>query len=147
MRFRRPAPRAIHPGSGKFLLFSLVVVLGCSDRLTPARAGTIIRHSKAFLSGSPESQPVFDGVTRLSFASAGREKADSCVAEFSYHWRPDGRARRVEENATVLTASVFLRRSGNAWAVDDEQSRKLIASWPQLPRAPNPFWPGVEVRR
>jgi hypothetical protein len=132
---------------GWLLLLCLLALIafsaGCSERLTPSRAGTIIRHSKAFLSGTLESQPVFDGVSALLTGAQGgtpaRQEGDSYVAEFSYHWRPDPKNRIAGNTVPMLKASVVLRRLGNSWAVDDEQSRALIPSWPQLPRDTNPF--------
>ena len=113
---------------------------GCSDRMTPARAATILRHSKAFLSGAPESQPVLDGVTSVEMETAhdGRD-SDSCVAVFSYHFPSPPGASGAGQLAKPLTASVYLRRSGAAWAVDDARSKILIPSWPQLPRTSRPF--------
>jgi len=141
----RRAPRSRQPlGRGKIWLLALCVVgVACSERLTPSRAATVIRHSKAFLSGPPESQPVFDRVSALLSGSQGgtpeRQEGDSCVAVFSYHWpadpKPDGAGRALAE----LEARVVLRRTGNSWAVDDHLSRLLVPSWPQLPRTANPF--------
>jgi hypothetical protein len=125
------------------LLAICVLGLGCSERLTPSRAGTIIRHSKAFLSGSPESHPVFDKVTALFTGSEGwtpeRQEGNSYIADFSYHWPEDPKAEGVGRPVPELTARVVLRRLGNSWAVDDDQSRALVDSWPQLPKTPNPF--------
>jgi hypothetical protein len=113
-----------------------LLTAGCSEKLTPDRAGTVIRHSKAFLSGAPASDPVFDGVSSLHMDS---EDGDSCVAEFSYHWPPDPRARNSDSLAPRLTVRVYLRRYGGSWAVDDARSRTLVSSWPQLPRTSIPF--------
>jgi hypothetical protein len=133
------------------LLALCIFGIGCSERLTPSRAGTIIRHSKAFLSGSPESQPVFDGVSALLTGSGGstpeRQEGDSYIAEFSYHWPADANAGGVGRPVYDLTARVFLRRSGNGWAVDDDRSKALVPSWPRLPKTPNPFWPDQRVLR
>jgi hypothetical protein len=119
--------------------------MGCSERLTPSRAGTIIRHSKAFLSGSPESHPVFDKVSALLAGSEGwtpeRQEGDSYIAEFSYHWPEDPRAGGAGRGVSVLTGRVVLRRSGNSWAVDDDRSRALEPLWPRLPKTENPFGP------
>jgi hypothetical protein len=145
MRLRRTRATRTPLSRQPLLLALCVLGVGCSERLTPSRAGTIIRHSKAFLSGPPESHPVFDRVSALLVGSEGsmpdRQEGDSYIAEFSYHWpeglKADGARRPVSE----LTARVFLRRSGNSWAVDDDRSRTLIPSWPQLPKTPTPFWP------
>ena len=135
-------------GHREVALVALCILgVGCSERLTLARAGTIIRHSKAFLSGAPESQPVFGRVSALLTGSKGwtpeRQEGDSYIAEFSYHWpegpKAEGAGRPVQE----LTASVVLRRLGNSWTVDDDLSRAFVPSWPQLPKTPNPFWPGA----
>ncbi len=127
------------------LLALCVFGVGCSERLTPSRAGTIIRHSKAFLSGPPESHPVFDKVSALLTGSEGatpeRQEGDSYIVEFSYHWPEDPKAEESGRPIPELTARVFLRRLGNSWAVDDDRSRTLVPSWPQLPRTPSPFWP------
>ena len=127
------------------LLAVCVLVVACSDRLTPSRAGTIIRHSKAFLSGSPESQPVFDKVSALVAGSRGaapaEQEGDSYVANFTYYWpesrTPEGMGRISPE----LEASVVLVRRGDSWAVDDRLSTALVPSWPQLPRTSSPFLP------
>lgn len=113
---------------------------GCSDRMTPARAATILRHSKAFLSGAPESDPVFDGVSSVAMepAADGRD-SDACVAVFTYHFPPSRGAGGAGQIAAPLTASAYLRRSGAAWTVDDARTRTLIPSWPQLPRTQRPF--------
>ncbi|HKA35668.1 MAG TPA: hypothetical protein VKH43_02560 [Thermoanaerobaculia bacterium] len=113
---------------------------GCSDRMTPARAATILRHSKAFLSGAPESDPVLDGVSSVAMepAADGRE-ADACVVVFTYHFPPSRGAGGAGQIAAPLTASAYLRRSGAAWTVDDARTRTLIPSWPQLPRTQRPF--------
>ena len=128
-----------------FCLFGV----GCSERLTPSRAGTIIRHSKAFLSGSPESHPAFDRVSALLTGSGGpapeRQEGDSYIVEFSYHWPADPKAGGGGRPVYELKARVFLRRSGNGWAVDDDRSKALVPSWPQLPKTPNPFWPNERV--
>jgi hypothetical protein len=126
-------------GRGALLLALVLLSAGCSERLTAARAGTVIRHSKAFLSGAPASDPVFDGVSSLRMESGYGEEGDSCVAEFSYHWPPDPLARNAGSLSPELTASVYLRRYGGSWAVDDARSRSLVPSWPQLPRTSNPF--------
>jgi hypothetical protein len=118
----------------------LLASAGCSDRMTPARAATILRHSKAFLSGAPESDPVLDSVSSVTLepAADGRE-SDACVAVFTYHW-PASRGSGVSgQFATPLTASAYLRRSGASWTVDDARTRTLIPSWPQLPRTQRPF--------
>ena len=134
-----------------FLVALVLVGVACSERLTPSRAATIIRHSKAFLSGSPESQPVFDGVSSLLAGSGGstpeRQEGDLSVAEFRYHWPAKDPASSRGPAGLTLTASVVLRRSPNGWAVDDERSKTLTPSWPQLPRTPNPFATGTEVRQ
>lgn len=120
-------------------LFALAFAAGCTERLTPARAGTILRHSKAFLSGSYESHPVFDGVTAVltpdGAIAAKAGEGDSCIAEFSYHW--------PAASGFPRTARVFLRRSGGGWAVDDERSRTLVPSWPQLPGGSASFGPAA----
>ena len=121
------------------LLVLVLLPAGCSEKLTAARAGTVIRHSKAFLSGAPASDPVFDGVSSLRMESAYGEKGDSCLAEFSYHWPPDPLARNSGSLPPELTARVYLRRYGGSWSVDDARSRTLMPSWPQLPRTSNPF--------
>ena len=128
---------------GAAVLLALVLLsAGCSERLTPARAGTVIRHSKAFLSGAPASDPVFDAISSLRVESAYGETGDSCVAEFSYHWPPDPRARNGGSLSPELTARVYLRRYGGSWSVDDARSRTLVPSWPRLPRTSNPFSDG-----
>jgi hypothetical protein len=131
------------------LLVFCVFAVGCSERLTPSRAGTIIRHSKAFLSGVPEGQPVFDRVSALLTGTEGRtperQEGDSYIAVFSYHWPEDPRSKGTGRSVTELTARVFLRRSGNGWAVDDDRSKALVPSWPRLPREPNPFWPNERL--
>ncbi len=128
---------------GQLLLIVLILTSGCSERLTPARASTIIRHSKAFLSGAPESQPVFDQVTRLEAGPIGSEpgarNGDFCVAEFSYHWRPAGHPGVGEPGWPQREARVVLRRAGGSWAVDDERTRALLPSWPRLPKSPDAF--------
>lgn len=134
--------------SGCALLVLGLLGTGCSEALTPARAGTIIRHSKAFLSGPPESLPVFDGVTALLPGSEGRTEGlegDSYVAEFSYHW-PEGARTGASLPGTRLTARIVLRRSGNGWAVDDERSRALVPTWPRLPATSSSFWPETPAR-
>lgn len=132
------------------MLVLCVLAVGCSEPLTPSRAATIIRHSKAFLSGSPESQPVFDKVSALLTAAgdrtSGSQEGDSCIAEFSYHWLEGRTAEGAGQTSSELTARVVLRRLGNSWAVDDERSRALVPSWPQLPRAPDLFWPTPRVQ-
>jgi hypothetical protein len=129
------------------LLIALILTSGCSERLTPARASTIIRHSKAFLSGAPESQPVLDKVTRLEAGPIGSEpggrNGDSCVAEFSYHWRPAGPPRAGEHGGPQREARVVLRRAGGSWAIDDERTRALLPSWPRLPKSPDAFGPAA----
>ncbi len=151
-RGARPRPRKLdrQPLARRavLLLAICLVGLGCSERLTPARAGTIIRHSKAFLSGVPETQPVFDGVSALLSESGGPppegKEGDAYIALFSYHW-PDRRsANGSGPPFQELTAKIFLRRSGNGWAVDDDRSKTLVPSWPQLPRTPGLSWPGEE---
>ena len=121
--------------------------VGCSERLTASRAGTIIRHSKAFLSGAPEGQPVFGKVTGLLAGIGGRtperREADSYIAEFSYHWREGSRTEGMNRSFEELNSMVVLRRSGGSWAVDDDGSRALVPSWPQLPKTQNPFLPGA----
>jgi len=113
---------------------------GCTDRMTPARAATILRHSKAFLSGAPESAPVLDGVSSVEMEpGAGGHEPDTCVVVFTYHWPSPRRADAAGQLEATLTASVYLRRSGATWTVDDERSRTLIPSWPQLPRTSRPF--------
>jgi hypothetical protein len=110
---------------------ALLLVLGasrCADSLTPSRAATILRHSKAFLSGAPESQPVLDSVTAV--APEG-DDADHRVVEFRYHF--------PGADAMPIPAKAVLRRSGGSWAVDDELSRQVTPSWPRLPRQPAPF--------
>ncbi len=145
-----PRPRRPSVGYGVALLAIGVVVVGCSERLTPSRAATIIRHSGAFLSGSPESHPAFDGVTALLKGTEGwtpgREEGDSYIAEFSYHWAsgPGGEGRG--QAPAELTSRVVLRRLGNSWHVDDDQTRALVPSWPKLPRtAGPPLWPTPTV--
>ena len=108
--------------------------------MTPARAATILRHSKAFLSGAPESDPVLDGVSSVTVEPApGGREPDTCVAVFSYHWPPSPGADGSRQLTVALTASAYLRRSGAAWAVDDARTRTLVTSWPQLPRTQRPF--------
>jgi hypothetical protein len=147
----RPAPVSSKPlGRRQVALLALCVLgVGCSERLTPSRAGTIIRHSKAFLSGAPESHPVFDRVSALLTGSEGstpeRQEGDSYIVEFSYHWPEGPKAGGAGRHAPELTARVFLRRLGNSWAVDDDRSRALVPSWPQLPGMPNPFWPSARA--
>jgi hypothetical protein len=130
------------------LLMFVVLALACADRLTPSRAATVLRHSKAFLSGAPESQPVFDGVTSLrpgtGMRPADSRDPDTCIADFTYHWPADSRA--PEGPRPELKASVVLRRFGNSWGVDDERSRALVPSWPQLPGSPNTLWPKAPTR-
>lgn len=124
-------------------LSAAALAAGCSQRLTPARAGTIIRHSKAFLSGSVESHPVFDRVTALRTPDAAKgDEGDSCIAEFSYHWPAGSNSAGIGVPAPQ-TGRVYLRKSGEAWAVDDERSRTLIPSWPQLPAGSRPFGLGA----
>lgn len=129
------------------LLALCVFSAGCSERLTPSRAATIIRHSKAFLSGPPESHPVFDRVSALLPGSEGRaperQEEDSYIAEFSYHWPEDPKAKGAGLGGSELTARVVLRRSGNGWDVDDDRSRALDPSWPRLSRTSRSFWPGA----
>jgi hypothetical protein len=147
----RPAPVSSKPlGRREVALLALCVFgVGCSERLTPSRAGTIIRHSKAFLSGVPEGQPVFDGVSALLTDTEGRtperQEGDSYIAEFSYHWPEDPKSKGPGRSVAELTARIFLRRSGNGWAVDDDRSRALVPSWPRLPKTPNLFWPNGRV--
>jgi hypothetical protein len=146
------SPVTRHPSGRReaALLLLLAMSVGCSERLTPSHAGTIIRHSKAFLSGSPESHPVLDGVTALLKGSEGwtpeRQEGDSYVAQISYHWPLTDGARDSGQPVATLTASVVLHRLGNSWAVDDDGTKALIPSWPQLPRTLNPFAPGPTVR-
>jgi len=111
---------------------------GCADRMTPARAATILRHSNAFLSGAPESDPVLDGVSSVATEpTTGGSEPDQCLVVFTYHWpSPRGAGGQL---VLPLTASAYLRRSGAAWAVDDARSRTLIPSWPRLPRTSRPF--------
>src|SRR3954469_25210767 len=116
------------------ILCVCALATSCSDRLTPARAATVIRHSGAFLSGIPESQPVLDGVSALRNSERAGSEADSCVADFTYHWPG-------QEGNQTLMGSVVLRRSPNGWAVDDVQSRALTPSWPQLPKTQSSFFP------
>lgn len=123
------------------LLALCVVGVACSERLTPSRAGTILRHSKAFLSGPPESQPVFDRVSSLLPGPPGStpkgQEGDSCLVVFTYHWPgPGGASPEVE-------SKVVLRRTGGSWAVDDALTRAYVPSWPQLPRTPDPFPSGA----
>jgi hypothetical protein len=121
----------------------------CNERMTPGRAGTIIRHSKAFLSGAPGSQPVFDGVMTLSPSSEGatpeRQEGDFYFVEFSYHWPESSISSRASGSTGRLTARVWLHRTGGSWTVDDDRSRGLSPSWPQLPRqsSPDPFGRGL----
>jgi hypothetical protein len=126
-------------GRGALLLALTLLPAGCSEKLTPGRAGTVIRHSKAFLSGAPASDPVFDGVSSLRMESAYGEAGDSCVVEFSYHWPPDPGSRNSGPLSPSLTARVYLRRYGGSWAVDDARSRTLVPTWPRLPRTSSPF--------
>jgi hypothetical protein len=108
--------------------------------MTPVRAATILRHSKAFLSGAPENQPVLDGVSSVTMEpTPGGREPDTCLAVFSYHFPPPSGAGGPAQLAVPLTARAYLRRSGAAWAVDDERSKTLIPSWPQLPRTSRPF--------
>ena len=135
-----PAGRTVPRWLPGVIAAILLASAGCSDRMTPARAATILRHSKAFLSGTPESQPILDGVSSVTMEpGAGGSDSDSCVAVFSYHFAPPGAAGGAGQLAAPLTASVYLRRSGAAWTVDDERSKTLIPSWPQLPRTSRPF--------
>jgi hypothetical protein len=131
------------------LLAACLLGVSCSERLTPSRAATVIRHSKAFLSGAPESHPVLDKVTGLLTGGKGwtpeRQEGDSYIAEFSYHWPQEPKQQEAGQPALELKASVVLRRLGNSWTVDDDQSRVLVPSWPQLPKTPNPFLPSVRV--
>ncbi len=127
------------------LLTLCLLSTGCTERLTPSRAGTIIRHSKAFLSGPPESQPVFDGVSALlpgpeASTPEGRE-GESCVVEFSYHWPEEPKAAGAGGPVAELTGRLVLRRLGNGWDVDDDASRTLDPSWPRLSRASSFSWP------
>jgi len=128
----------------------VMLSLACTDRMTPSRAGTIIRHSRAFLSGSPETHPVFDGVTNLLTGSQGstseQQNGNSCIAEFAYHWPRDPLSRDPNQHGDSLKAQVILIRRGSSWFVDDDRSRALLPSWPQLPRTPNPFSPAAEAR-
>lgn len=126
-------------GRGALLLALALLPAGCSEKLTPGRAGTVIRHSKAFLSGAPASDPVFDGISSLRMESAYGEAGDSCLVEFSYHWPTDPKLRNFGSLSPPLTARVYLRRYGGSWAVDDARSRTLMPTWPQLPRTSNPF--------
>lgn len=148
-RTRLSAPLSRKPlGRREVALLALCVFgLGCSGRLTASRAGTIIRHSKAFLSGPPESHPVFDGVSALLVGTEGwtseRQEGDSYLAVFTYHWPEDRESEGVGRSAPELTASVVLRRSGNSCAVDDKQSRALDPSWPRLPKTLSPFPPNA----
>jgi hypothetical protein len=146
---RSPLTRRPLGGRKVALLALCVLGVACSERLTPARAGTIIRHSKAFLSGPPESHPVFDRVSGLLAGSEGwtpeSQEGDSYIAEFSYHWPADPKTDGAGRPSSELTARVFLRRSGGSWAVDDDRSRTLVPSWPQLPKTPNPFWPDARA--
>jgi hypothetical protein len=148
-RRRSPLGRRAFGRPEVALLALCVFGAGCSERLTPSRAGTIIRHSKAFLSGPPESHPVFDRLSALLTGSEGRtperQEGDSYIAEFSYHWPEDPKAAGAGRGVSELTARVFLRRSGNGWAVDDDRSRVLDPSWPRLPRTPNSFWPNARA--
>jgi hypothetical protein len=143
-----PPPLSSKPfGRREVALLALCVLgLGCSERLTPSRAATIIRHSKAFLSGPPESHPVFDGVSALLAGTEGgaaeREEGDSYIAVFTYHW-PDPESGGSGRFAPELTAKVVLRRLGNSWAVDDNHSRALDPSWPRLPKPLSPFRPSA----
>ena len=120
--------------SPKRVVAALLVLLGvlgaarCADSLTPSREATIHRHSKAFLSGAPESQPVLDAVTAIAPEEAA---GDHRVVEFRYHF-PGG-------EAMPISAKAVLSRSGGSWAVDDERSREVTPSWPRLPRQPSPF--------
>ena len=108
--------------------------------MTPARAATILRHSKAFLSGAPESDPVLDGVSSVTMEpAAGDREPDTGVVAFTYHWPPPPGAGGSGQFTVVLTASVYLRRTGAAWAVDDTRTKALVPSWPQLPRTQRPF--------
>lgn len=124
---------------GALLLALALLPAGCSEKLTPTRAGTVIRHSKAFLSGAPASDPAFDGISSLRMESAYGEAGDSCLAEFSYHWPPEPRSGNPGSLSPALTARVYLRRYGGSWAVDDARSRTLVPTWPRLPRTSNPF--------
>ena len=111
--------------------------------MTRPRAETILRHSKAFLSGSPATQPVLDGVTAL-VAGSGTPSGDpeqdgACVAEFDYHYPEDGRTGGSGAAGLRLKARAVLRRLTNGWTVDDEATRALTPTWPQLPKVPNPL--------
>jgi hypothetical protein len=128
--------------AGPLLAVLLLLSAGCSDRLTASRAATILRHSKAFLSGSPETQPILERVSTLESApGTSSQEGDLFIVEFSYHWLPNPRADGAGLPES-MTAKVFLRRFSNGWAVDDERSRTLVPSWPRLPGAP--FWPELK---
>lgn len=130
------------------LLALCVVAIACSEGLTPSRAATIIRHSKAFLTGPPESQPVFGKVSGLLIGSRGgtpaRQEGDSCVVVFSYYW-PEDRKPVGSGTSPELESRIVLRRNGGSWAVDDDLSRVLVPSWPRLPRTSNPFSSGARI--
>lgn len=147
------SPRLSFGTSGRrevALLALCAFVLGCSARLTPSRAGTIIRHSSAFLSGIPETRPVFDRVSALLKGSEGwtpeRQEGDSYIAEISYYWPTSPNSREVGQPVQILRAGVVLRRSANGWAVDDAETRAITPTWPQLPKTPTPFFPNAAVR-
>jgi len=112
--------------------------------MTRPRAETILRHSKAFLSGSPATQPVLDRVTEL-VAGSGKQDGEpgqdgSCVAEFDYHYlSPTARIGSSESAGLRLKGRAVLRRLTNGWTVDDEATRALTPTWPQLPKVPNPL--------
>ena len=125
------------------LLTLCVVGVACSERLTPSRAGTILRHSKAFLSGPPQSQPVFDRVSSLLPGPPGStpkgQEGDSCLVVFAYHWPEGSKQGALGGASPELESKVVLRRTGGSWAVDDVLTRAYVPSWPQLPRTPDPF--------
>jgi hypothetical protein len=127
-------------------MVAALLAVACSDRLTTSRAATILRHSKAFLSGPPESQPVFDGVTSLLSGTPEHQESDSYLVSFKYHWPPNPQGAAEGRASLTLTASVVLRRVANGWAVDDQLSRDLVPSWPQLPRSQSLFPPPVGSR-
>ena len=92
------------------------------------------------LSGAPDSDPALETVSSVKMETApGGREGDACVVVFSYHWPQPEKAGGPGRIVAPLTASVYLRRSGAAWAVDDARSRTLIPSWPQLPRTQRPF--------
>ena len=105
------------------LLLLCAVASGCSDRLTPARAATVIRHSGAFLSaGSPKRSLSSTGCPR----SQRRGGAES--GWFRSRFVADCTSWPGRNASQTLMGSVGCsRRSPNGWAVDDVQSENYHA--------------------